>query len=495
MFGERTIQILILTLYFIWGVTGIFHHELWTDEFHSWLIASHSRTLGDLWHNIAYEGHPLGWYLILFLAAKAGLSFHVMQFIHLAVGMVCSYLILRLSPFNIIYNILIIFGGILGFEYLLLSRNYSIGLMIMLCALSMILQKKEFWKLALVLAVLTQFNLFATLISASLMLMLFVRKYGLRFWKMERSDFLASAVWFGGFIFFVITVKPPSDSFFFHNSVLNWSVFSEDRVRNGIKALIVYFNRAVFSKYSITYGFERFAVLSLSSVLLFTGLTFAYLLTFAVTLRKSKPALIFFITSLGLISIFIFISYYPAVADRHTMSVCIILLISLIIYHSEFELSGTQRFLILLPLVSIFMYGMGAYVNDFRNEFSSAKRISEKIRDEYPETPVVSYPDYLGEAVSGYLDKDLFHLTQNDFGNYVTWKKGVADRWDEDGLEFLLNNKPKMDVLKNKTSSDLLILTWVTIPDSLCKKHHFEKLQFNENQQTKAGDSFNVYRY
>lgn len=492
---DKNSQVLILTIYFFWGVTGIFHHELWADEFHSWLIASHSNSVSDLWHNIAYEGHPVGWYLILFLAAKAGFSFHAMQVIHLVVCLVCAWLILRISPLPVIYNILIIFGGILGFEYLMLSRNYSIGFMLMLCALSMILQKKEFWKIALLLTVLTQFNLFATLISASLMLMLFVRKYGLRFWKAERNDILASLVWAAGFVFFVITVKPPPDSFFFTNSVVSWSVFSEDRIRNGVKALIVYYNRAVFAKYSLTYGFERFAVLSLPVVLSFSGLSAAFLLAFAATLRKSKPALLFYLTSLGLITVFIFISYYPAVADRHTMSVCIILLISLIIYHSEFELTNAQKFLILLPLVSIFMYGIGSYVNDIRNEFSSAKRISEEIRKEYPKTPVVSYPDYLGEAVAGYLDKDLFHLTRNGFGNYVTWKKGLADRWDEDGLVFLLNNKPRLDALKNKNSSDVLILTWVLIPDSLCKKHHFQKLDFAGNVKIRASDSFNIYRY
>jgi len=45
---------------------GVYNHEPWRDEFQAYLIARSSHSLGELFQNIKYEGHPKkGLYFIL----------------------------------------------------------------------------------------------------------------------------------------------------------------------------------------------------------------------------------------------------------------------------------------------------------------------------------------------------------------------------------------------------------------------------------------------
>ena len=40
-------------------------HAMWRYEMQAWLLARDSQTLGDLFFNLRYEGHPALWHLLL----------------------------------------------------------------------------------------------------------------------------------------------------------------------------------------------------------------------------------------------------------------------------------------------------------------------------------------------------------------------------------------------------------------------------------------------
>jgi hypothetical protein len=40
---------------------------MWRDELNGWLIARDSPSLTNFWNNIRYEGHPILWYVWLYL--------------------------------------------------------------------------------------------------------------------------------------------------------------------------------------------------------------------------------------------------------------------------------------------------------------------------------------------------------------------------------------------------------------------------------------------
>lgn len=41
-------------------------HTFWRDEAEAWIVARDSHGWLDLLHNVRYEGHPAGWYALLF---------------------------------------------------------------------------------------------------------------------------------------------------------------------------------------------------------------------------------------------------------------------------------------------------------------------------------------------------------------------------------------------------------------------------------------------
>jgi len=109
------------------------HHGLWSDEAHSWNIAKSSNSYGDLLAHSRYEGHPPGWYSILWIITR--FTHHVawMQVVQWAIACSVAFLILFYSPFPMIIKVLIPFGYYFLFEYALFSRNYGIGVLLVCC--------------------------------------------------------------------------------------------------------------------------------------------------------------------------------------------------------------------------------------------------------------------------------------------------------------------------------------------------------------------------
>ncbi len=84
----------IMLVYVVIGLIGITHHEMWPDEIQSWLIASQSASLTELFDNLEYEGHPALWYLILYLPSRIWNNPFSMQILHLVISSGAVFLIL-----------------------------------------------------------------------------------------------------------------------------------------------------------------------------------------------------------------------------------------------------------------------------------------------------------------------------------------------------------------------------------------------------------------
>ncbi len=119
----------VLTFLFFCGLL-LFNHEMWRDELQAWLIAKNSTSILDLFHNLKYEGHPYLWYIGLYLFSRFSDQAFVMQLFHLIIATSVIYLFVRFSPFTRVQKILFIFGYFPLYEYGVLSRNYSLGFLL-----------------------------------------------------------------------------------------------------------------------------------------------------------------------------------------------------------------------------------------------------------------------------------------------------------------------------------------------------------------------------
>ncbi|MEO0455582.1 MAG: hypothetical protein AAF152_03235 [Cyanobacteria bacterium P01_A01_bin.114] len=122
----------LTALFAVLGLVGILHHEMWRDELQAWMLARDSTSLIDLWENMRTEGHPALWHLCLYGLAKISPNPLLMQLFHLGIATVNVCLIAKFSPFTRLQRSLLAFGYFNFYEYAIVSRSYSLGLLFIL---------------------------------------------------------------------------------------------------------------------------------------------------------------------------------------------------------------------------------------------------------------------------------------------------------------------------------------------------------------------------
>ena len=131
--GSAWLANLWLTLPFLvllW--VDIAHHEFWPDELIAWGIANASGSLGRLLYYTHIEAHPWMWYLILWIPSRFTHDPVALKWVE-AVFASAAYLALGLlTPFRRGEKLLIFLGYYIVFEYTVLSRMYSVMLLLAL---------------------------------------------------------------------------------------------------------------------------------------------------------------------------------------------------------------------------------------------------------------------------------------------------------------------------------------------------------------------------
>ena len=121
--------------FFIWLVfailsaIGIIHHEMWRDEVNTWLIVRDNNSLRDIVAAVNYQGHPLIWPMLLTAAKSIWNDLAVIKIVHWIIGTLGIGIFLKYSPFKQFQKVLFIFGYLPLYQYMLVSKNYSLGML------------------------------------------------------------------------------------------------------------------------------------------------------------------------------------------------------------------------------------------------------------------------------------------------------------------------------------------------------------------------------
>src|SRR5260370_10410683 len=123
-------------------------HVMWFDELQAWNIARVSSSLGDVAHHLRYEGHPIGWYLLLFGLTRFTGDPRAMQVLELVIVLATYALILFKSPFAVPVRVALLGGYFVSFEYGVLSRSYSLEVLALVVALVALARPRPAWRRA-----------------------------------------------------------------------------------------------------------------------------------------------------------------------------------------------------------------------------------------------------------------------------------------------------------------------------------------------------------
>jgi hypothetical protein len=131
---ERRLPPLLTAAFVLAAGFALVVHEPWRDEMQAWLLARDSRTPLELIRNLAYEGHPGLWHLLLMPIARLSASPLGMQIASLVMGAATVWVVAALSPFTSTQKVLFAFGYFPLYEYTALSRSYGLGLLLLFLA-------------------------------------------------------------------------------------------------------------------------------------------------------------------------------------------------------------------------------------------------------------------------------------------------------------------------------------------------------------------------
>ena len=187
--------IFLTLLYFSISFVGILHHEFFIDEAHHWLLARDSNSISELIQNTRIEGHPLLWSFILYGITRFTTDSFWMQFAHIIISSSVVFIFLKKGPFNWVFKTLFIFGYFMIFEYNLISRNYSLGILFLFLACAVFKNREQkFTLLCLYLALATNSHLLFSVIAFAMFLTLL-------FEQIQNKQFFKTQFITGYFIF------------------------------------------------------------------------------------------------------------------------------------------------------------------------------------------------------------------------------------------------------------------------------------------------------
>lgn len=445
---KNNFHFLLITIFAIITLIGILNHAMWRDELNGWLIARDSSSLVDFFDNVKYEGHPLLWYLCLWGLNQLTPNPLAMQIFHWLIATICFSIFILFSPFNRQQKILFTLGYLPIYEYSLISRNYSIGVLsIFLFCWCFPSRQKTYLPLAIILAVMANTNAYCLLISMALAVTLAVEYiFKVHFdYEMQADtiNIMIALVIFGlGIGASVLMLTPPVDS----------------TLQGGANQWFLEFDFNRFTQ-AITRIWRSYILILIPSdskpidLLIFSLLSLG-LFGFVITMLINKPiALCFYLTASLALIFFTYVKFLGS--QRHYGHLYIILITSLWIASYYYPSNLLTQYFSQLPhkwqevwlkwfsfvnrhkatFIVIILWlqviaGIVAFSRDLLTPYSASRTTANFIKANHWDTKViVGSEDFAVSPISGYLNRKIYYPESKDLGSYVLFnqKRTVVD--------------------------------------------------------------------
>ncbi len=441
--------LLLILVFFLLGLLGILNHAMWRDELNGWLIARDSYSLADFLHNIKYEGHPVIWYFCLAFLNQLTSNPVAMQIFHLLIATGYISLFVIFSPLTKLQKTLFVFGYLPFYEYLLVSRNYAIGILcLMLFCVFFNTRQKSYLFLSIILAFMANTNAYCLMISIALTLTL-IFEYLLRQKINQRltasiPDIIISLIIFAiAVLISVVTLLPPGDS----------------NLQGGASQWLLQFDFSQLTK-TITRIWNSYILIIVPSddkpidAFIFSALSLG-LFAFASTILIRTPIALFFywVGSLGIL-LFTYVKFLGS--PRHYGHLYIIFIVSLwlVSYYPQSDLlvnlstkmprkiqricknwialvDKHKKTFILIILLAQFIAGIVSFSRDVLVPYSASHDTARFIESQQLEASfIVGSEDFAVAPISGYLNRKIYYPETQQMGSFVLFnnQRKVSDQ-------------------------------------------------------------------
>lgn len=399
------------------GLANILSHELWRDEFQAFLIAAQSISIADLFDRARYEGHPPLWFLFLFAITRFTADPLGMQFFHLLIACASAFLILKLpAPGWLRYPL--VFGYFTLYEYLALSRNYSMGLLFCLILLKLMMaDRRNHALIAFVLFLLCFTSVYGMIMAAAVGFYL-IAESGFFSRNRRQTAALLLVLMAGMALSAAITLPPPDSAV----DKAQW-FFGFDFSRSARVVTSIWKSYVPVPELNANFWDTHLLESRRLRVLISVLILFISILIF----WPKRSVFLFY--CFGTLSFFIF-SYFKFVGYlRHNGHLFLLFMMCVVLMSCRGRdgpkpLRGAAKGFVMAILALQIFAGAAASYLDWMHPFTAAKAAALYIKSNgYGDYLIMGDRDYTLTSLSGYLGQPVLHLSSMRFGTYITWDR------------------------------------------------------------------------
>jgi len=469
--------LIILPVYFVVSVIGVYHHELWLDEAHSFLLARDNNSLPAMIQACRYEGHPLLWNILLFIVTRFTHNVLGMQLLHVVINCFTVYFICK-SPFSIVEKILIIFSYYCLFEYNIISRNYGMGLLfIVMVAYVYSKNNKALLTLSVLLFLLANTHLFALLFSVAFAIMYLVFNRAVLAGTKRKLLILSGCILLAGWVIAALAIMPPSgytSTFIGHETS---GYLSPARL---LKTISVCLKGIFYLPDYFKYHFMNTVLYNRIPgyiVLVLSLLAFAVPI---VLLNKYKQAVCLFI-----LFSFLYVAVYYFMPLTYGIRYFGFFYMAFIACYwlAYKNVSNTKKKVVAVILFVQFVNGLYACTMDIRYPFSESKNVGRFLNEHIQKENVYIIGNTPRPGISAYTGKKYFGTENGQMLSYCLWNKQLPD----DSLKHLLNIHLNQDTTPSIIIANQPLGAFLDT-SKLVKINAFDK-------GIESGDNVTIYRY
>ncbi len=403
--STRLLLILTFSIYLVFSLIRISYHEMWRDELQAWMIASASHSVFELFHNLHFENHPGLWHLILFGLQKFSSNPLIMQFTHVIIASTSALVILFFSPFKFPEKLAIIFSYALFFEYNVIARSYSLGVLFFFLATLELhkRQKMSLWG-AVSIFLLSQTSIYGGILGGSLALSFLCREKHLN--RQNRRFYFIVLIGIG-LLFLQIIRKDQLTT----GWTLNLNMI--DAWLNGI-----------FPVTPIVRNFwNQNWLFQFHLVKLLLGYGLAVIVIFWITRISTREAKSFFVFSTSTLFLFFTFKFYGF--TRHHEHLFLTLIGTLWLSRSPQatpEGLRTQTVLFSSIFAAQLWSSAAATYLDLQYPFSMAKETAAYLaKNNVSDSLIAGTIDYAVSPVGAYLNQPIYYFTTSSQGTFINW--------------------------------------------------------------------------
>lgn len=467
---------LLLLVFFILGLLGILNHAMWRDELNGWLIARDSSSLIVFWNNIRYEGHPILWYACLYLLNQITANAIAMQLFHLFLATAAISLFIYFSPFTRLQKLLFTLGYLPIYEYLLISRNYAIGILCLFAFCSLFqTRKKSYLGLALILALLANTNAYCLLTTIALLLTLSIEYLSKKFLDIplkasNQNTLISLAIVLLGITLSVILLMPPGDSTLQGGADQWFFQWDFHRFNQAITRIWNSYILVLVPGDSKLLDVFIFAIISLG------------ILAFTTTIFLEYPiVLCFYLLGTGAIVLFTYLKFLGSARHYGHLYIILITAFWLKSYYlpSQLILNQIKKYLpypqikiqlrrwknwvkryqitfLMILLYAQLAAGIVSYSRDIFLPYSASREAANYIKSiDLSQYSLVGSEDFAISPISGYLQTQIYYPEIKKLGSFVLFNQQRKIVNDSEVLAqvsdlILQSHKPVLLILNHK---------------------------------------------